>query len=674
MLKAVRGTAFLATFLAGLAVLAAQETPATAVRPASADLLPASTRAWFSIPDWSRLTEHFNATGFGLLAQDERMKPFADSLKGQIDEFLNERNFRLGITIDDIRNLRSGEICFAGVLPEPADGAGEVARGSHGIVLLVDIAGNEARAAELLEKVRTGLLGREATEEAIDPVQGVAVQKFRLKLKNPGAVRHSLHAISDGWLLASDNEQIFREVIRRLKNPDLAGNLGCLRDDESFKAVLAGAAVDGFEPDLRWFVEPFGYVQLAQAIKDEDAPVVQRHNDTAGKLRRRGFDVFRAVGGVVGFNQLEHDLVHRTYLHAPVDPVSSPERARCRELVNLQNKWGFDFLPEPLVPASANSYATLAWDMQAALANVEPIVDEFFDEGAFDRFVNGWKVDLGVDLNVLVGGFNNRISILTATARPVDETSERVAIVVPIKAGAKNTFDDVCKLVGPQGKLREKDGTRFLLVEKEATGDDVEIVIDDPRFLEEDPENFDAPDDEGIEAFNLFERRLVAVARGHLIVANNEEFLLELIAQSADPALAAADDWRAVQAALDSMSDSNRVCAREFGRIDQLLEVNYEMLRQDKMAKSQTSLARVLNRVFQSADDPEAERKQKIDGTTLPSDYAGIVAPFLGPSGWVMENTGDGWLLSGCILKKKVAGESEAVVRREPEVDQSKRR
>ncbi len=671
MLKAVRGTAFLATILAALATLTAQEPPVPAPRPASADLLPATTRAWFSIPDWSRLTDHFNATGFGQLAQDERMKPFAESLKGQIDAFLNERNFRLGITIDDIRNLRSGEICFAGVLPEAVDGAGAVARGSHGIVLLVDIAGAEVKAAELLDKVRTGLLGREAVEETIDPIQGVAVQKFRLKLKNPGAVRHSLQAISDGWLLASDNEQIFREVIRRLKNPELAGTLGCLRDDESFKAVLAGGAIEGVVPDLRWFVEPFGYIQLAQAIKDEDVPVVQRYNDTAGKLRRRGFDVFRAVGGAIGFSQLEHDLVHRTYLHAPVDPASSPERARCRELVNLQNKWGFDFLPEPFIPASANSYATVAWDMQAALENVEPIVDEFFDEGAFDRFVNGWKVDLGVDLNALVGGFNNRISILTATARPVDETSERVAIVVPLKEGVRDTYDDICKLVGPQGKRRTRDGVGYLVVEKEEMAEIV-LEIDDPRFLSDDPTAFDEPDEDAVEAFNLFEKRVVAVARGHLIVANNEEFLLELVAQTAEPALAEADDYRAVQTALGKMSDSQRVCAREFGRIDQLLEVNYEMLRQDQMVKSQTSLARILNRMFQSVDSPDAERKQRIDGTTLPSDYAGIVAPFLGPSGWVMENTGDGWLLSGCILKKKVV--SEELVRREGEDDQSKRR
>ncbi|MFN9751851.1 MAG: hypothetical protein ACK57U_10740, partial [Planctomycetota bacterium] len=63
--------------------------------------------------------------------------------------------------------------------------------------------------------------------------------------------------------------------------------------------------------------------------------------------------------------------------------------------------------------------------------------------------------------------------------------------------------------------------------------------------------------------------------------------------------------------------------------------------------------ARILNRVFKTKDVPENQRKQKIDGSTLPADYSTAVAPYLGPSGWVCETTDDGWLFSGCVLKKK---------------------
>jgi hypothetical protein len=33
------------------------------------------------------------------------------------------------------------------------------------------------------------------------------------------------------------------------------------------------------------------------------------------------------------------------------------------------------------------------------------------------------------------------------------------------------------------------------------------------------------------------------------------------------------------------------------------------------------------------------------------------MAPFLGPSGWVLETESDGWRLTGCILKKKQVSE-----------------
>ena len=60
------------------------------------------------------------------------------------------------------------------------------------------------------------------------------------------------------------------------------------------------------------------------------------------------------------------------------------------------------------------------------------------------------------------------------------------------------------------------------------------------------------------------------------------------------------------------------------------------------MAASDTILARLINHLFKTRNkDKDAVRVQKIDGSMLPADFENDVAPYFGPSGWVMETTYD---------------------------------
>ena len=83
----------------------------------SQELLPASTKAWFSIPDSAELEQKFLSTQLGQIASEEKLAPFMESLKGQFREWMSEQNVRLGIDLESISDVRSGEICIAGILP-----------------------------------------------------------------------------------------------------------------------------------------------------------------------------------------------------------------------------------------------------------------------------------------------------------------------------------------------------------------------------------------------------------------------------------------------------------------------------------------------------------------------------------------------------------------------------
>ena len=133
-------------------------------------------------------------------------------------------------------------------------------------------------------------------------------------------------------------------------------------------------------------------------------------------------------------------------------------------------------------------------------------------------------------------------------------------------------------------------------------------------------------------------------------IANNTNFTV----------LDETEDYIEVYESLDKLTDAEKVSFRQFGRIDRALETNYEMLRKGNMGKSQTVLARVLNKIFEAEADqvgPKQDRKQKVDGSKLPENYAESIAPFLGPTGWVLETEKYGWRITGCILKKKQVSE-----------------
>ena len=132
--------------------------------------------------------------------------------------------------------------------------------------MLVDVSDNEAEAQTLLDKVGKQLLKRGAQKEKYDDIQSTKVSKWRFpkksRLKNH---RYAYHAITNGWLLSSNSETVFREIVRRLVNIDNVQKGQTLSAQPAFKNIIEKASVKDIENDAMWFVNPFGYIQLAQS-------------------------------------------------------------------------------------------------------------------------------------------------------------------------------------------------------------------------------------------------------------------------------------------------------------------------------------------------------------------------------------------------------------------------
>lgn len=652
--------------------------PAESKRPRSETFLPAATKAWLSIPDADDLDERFNQTQFGALSRQESIKPFADHLKSQAKEWVDQQNIRLNLNIDDLHGVHSGEICFAGVLPEDADG--EPISGQHGLVFIMDVSKTAKKAEELQVKInaelkKRGALQTEAKINGVDYIKSVIDKPKTFRKK-----RYNFQAIVNGWMLVSNNEAVFRDVVGRLANPKKIQPVQTLAAQKSFQTVMTNTNLGDYKSNIRWFIDPFGYIQLAKQIKDDEAVSKIPRDDLSKKFKNAGFEAFRGIGGNIAVATGKHEILHKTFTVAGRNNAVGNQR-----FFDL-----FDFstskrslAPPTWTPADASSVVVGNWNFDRALNGVGHFFDVFTgQEGDFERTLNDLKVDpeLQLDIKKLVGSFDDQLVIIAATDRPITADSERVVAGVPIKGDYAFVFNSI-KRAHPEAKVLQLG--KHKVIEYDSTiepeyddSDDLPIFDggDLPTEEEQEEEEADEP------KFELFEKRYFVVPEGEgfLLIANDKNYLRKVLAQR-DSKMAEAKDYLEVKEAIAELTEEDKICWRQFGRLDATLENNYEMLRRGEMASSQTVLARILNRVAakQAEEeaiaagrevDPNQVRKQELDGAKLPADYQTMIAPFLGPIGGVLEAEEDGWRITGCFLKKTP---KEKVVRKVDEKDET---
>lgn len=649
----------------------------------SENFLPASTTFWLSVPDAATLQTRFDETGIGRLARDAEMQPFIKSVTKQVRDWADSKNVRLGLTVDDIGGLESGEICVAGILQRDAGEGDALGRNSHGLVFLVDVSASIEEAEELMKKVGDQMDKRGAEKVAMDSIHGAEVAKWKWEKENLKTGKKNtyttLQTLVDGWLIASDNEAIFRDVIRRVKNPANGANLDTLSAHPTFAKIQQETKIDGGDSHVRWFIDPFGYMKLADAIAAQEQVFRQRTDNIGETLESQGFDAIKGVGGNFSFATDEtKDLVYRVFAYIP--PKTDGEaQQRARGILDFRNPDQRHILkPECWVADDCSGYATLTWNAQSAFDNVGEVFDAFVspdEPGDWDSMINGMSVDMKLDLREMVQRLDNRFSIMSATEKPIDIRSERVAIGIKFKGPVDEFFEMARKLL-PEGQPLEISGHKVIVVDTTEEDDGNFLDIEgDPDSIFNDDTDEGEDDEEEIEQFNLFEKRYIACVPaadggdgGYLLVCNEEKYIVSIIdrALSGNPSeMLEADDYKSVNGVLDSMIDPKLVSVRQFGRLDRIFEGNYEMMRKGNMAQSQTVLARILNQIFKDPNaDANAVREQHIDGSTLPNNYSESVAPFLGPAGYAMETKEDGWRLTGVLLKKNGGNE---VVRKNDE-------
>lgn len=634
----------------------------------SEDLLPPNTTGWVSVPDVRALKKAIESTQLGAMMKDPNVKPFIEDITKQVRGYLDKQNVRFGLTLEDIEKVQSGEICLAGVLRKSA-GLGEDGITDHAIVLLVDVGASREEAVELLKQIGEELKARGATAEKIE-LNGVECSKWAFK--KPQGLRQkqfAYHALVGDWLIATDNEGAFRDIVNRVDKQ--TEETAVLAKTEAFSAIeeKCNFEKEGYRTHLRWFVEPFGYVQLAQAIADAQNSGEGKRNNIAKKFQEEGFSAIKGVGGAVAVATDDHEVVHRSFIFAPAVTEDDDRYQLAAAMLDFRNKEKSPLNPPVWVPENAGGYLTLTWDLDKALDRVGSIIDKTSGvDGSFQKALKSIKIDPKgpqVDIPALVNKLDDRITICSVTQTPIDDESERIVFGIQLKDLDDEEFisESIFRLYKNDAEVVEFNGKRILVVDTANAVRNLDYEDDFDEEFGDDDFGGDPLADEEVEteedvvpAKPLFEKQVFVVGGGFLLVGNNLDqikSILELMPEKQGEGLGDAADYLRVKAALEAMAGDAPPSLRQFGRMDRTLQTNYEMLRTNRMPQSKTLLGQLVNRAYTNEDTPEGfVRPQELDGSKMPEDYEGQVAKYFGPAGQVVHSLEEGWLITGLILKK----------------------
>jgi polyhydroxyalkanoate synthesis regulator phasin len=620
--------------LVALALTVACTASAVAAVP-SDQLMSPNTRGYASVGDVETLLEHWNQTQFGQLSKDEAMQPFVQDMKRQIQRKISGARQKLGLQSDDLRSVAAGEMAF---------GLVEREKGRAAMAVTVDVTGRDEQVRNLLAKVDADLTSRGAKKTTL-AAGAVNLTVYDIPPQaEKDIARRAVFFLHQDMLCASDSVEEAQAMVARFQ-----GSGESLAGVKAYSSVMTQVAAEAGDlaPEVRWFVNPFGYARASRSLLPADSEL-RKGRDFVSIFESQGFDAIQGIGGYVNLAVFgAFEMMHRTAVYAPPIPGEPEKYKLAMRMLDFPN--GGDLDPQPWVPRKLASYRTFNVNLQKAFDNVGTLFDAIAGyDNAFNDAMEGFETDpFGAHVKIreeLVAHLGQRVTLITDYAVPITTKSERFLFAIELK-NQQAVEATIAKILDhdPNAAIGEFAGKKVWELRPD-TGEVAELEID----LELSPAPTDAPQHDG-----AISSSAVCVADGHLFVASHMDYLQTFLTEKAPgDSLADAADFREIDAAMDQLMRSD-AAARCFVRTDEAYRPTYELLRQGKMPESETLLGRVLNRLLTTPEDEDEGvlRKQQIDGRELPNFE--MVRRYFSPLGTVVRSTNDGWFIAGATMSKR---------------------
>ncbi len=606
----------------------------TAVAQQSAyELLPDSVQAIVWIPDADQLVERWQRTQLSKLAGDPAVRPFFEDQRQAIEDRFIDAGWRLNVTPQDLKEFSKGQVALAWM--EKTDAP----RKPFALAMLADVGKDAQQNQRLIDTIDGHLALRKPQKKETLQHLGVEIHKYTMpKRADQLLAEDAFYAVTDGQLLATDDEPLMHEIIARVQRQPVAG-ARVLSQDPVFIAGREKAKISG-EAQIEYFVRPLGIARVLRSIGGKRS---KSNADILAVLQNQGFSAIQCVCGQISVGQAMGDLQHHGYVLAEKPlPASAGildfPNAASREIPNFVTK-------------NISSLLATNWNAKEAFWKAEGLVDELAGtEGVFAEVIEGIKKDpngprIDIAQDVLPQLTNDIYAISDSKAGETTVDSRRNLIALKVKDSAAMTkVLDRAMRNEPDAESVEFDGHPiWKVVHRE---DELVVDVDLDNFGEFDS----GPANNQNQPEPWLSNWAITVYDGYLMFASHVEMIEEAVTQAksgfASP-LAAEAEYQRVVAAMGECFGEQQPSGWKIVRNSLEYRVQYELFRAGKLKESQSMLASILDRLLQS-DSEIKEKVQAVQGSSLPPFET--ISHFLQPSGLLFRSTDSGWEFGGLLL------------------------
>lgn len=502
----IRGTAGSLALLVGVISALPIATAADAVP--TERLLPREVSVYVTVSDVTEFKQRWNQSLTGQLAEDESLQPFWADVRKQLDQVSEKLHGEIGVTLNDLLQLPSGEFSFAIMhLPgKPVVPVGFLDFGDSRATVDVLL----AKWAEAMEEH-----GAERSETDIEDTRVVTYTLPEMENDDapapednaPKSPTKLVYFLKDNFIVVSSDELATEAVLARWNGR----HTRTFADNEVYRYVKERTKSDNAQPLLTWYIDP---ITLFQRIITSGPQANVQSQMVLGFLPMLGLNKLKAFGGTFDMVAGDYDSVSRTMVY-----VETPAAG----VLNVFQFPAVEQAPPRWISDQATTYAGLNWDVSTAYTAIEALVDMFQGPGTLAALIDGLaQQEGGPNLHLktdLVDQLSGRIHVVAyPPAEPDAEIpAEQFVVAVGLREPDKmrSTLGRIANADGFPGETREFQGETIYEIPSGAGAE-----VGGPGTV------------------------AVAVTQGSLIVAGNVLLIEAAIRGDADRPLAESDDYR----------------------------------------------------------------------------------------------------------------------------------
>ncbi|MDC0574314.1 hypothetical protein OAO39_00125 [Pirellulaceae bacterium] len=577
----------LSIFLASCTLTLASFLSVADARPTAPQLFPYNTVVYLRVADFPELKTDFARTSLGAIRADESVSPLVDRLYSELLNAFPQIQEELGVTLEDILQLPTGEVALALAVTDTARPM---------FALIADVGANTETADKLIERAQFEHIsnGRDLDEETIGETD---LSVFR----NPGDDDDLYIFIKDETVVMCSSELMATHLISVWEGT-AEETVRNLSDNRKFTDIMRNSVgADDYQPQISFFADPLTLINATTRDNFQAQAAL-------ALFPTLGVDGFKAVGGSIILAPPGFDSVAHFHL-----ALGTPRRG----VLNLLTFGSGDLSPESWVPADVADYSTVFWDLAKTYDEVEKLVDQILGAGYFENLVEdnvntptGWNMREDV-----INQIDGRLTMIGKVIEPIRINSLSRLISVKLKdpdVFAKFIDENIEKFEVPFEKKDYRGAAYYLVSRPNRGGRPVpEISFQQPGQEQPNPdqnrnqqnfrENFRQP------------QPTFAIVDGYLVVGDSFEIVESVIDTSTGDGEKLADqsDFQLIVAQIKAQTGEIKPSAISFSRPEHSLKMFYEVLLGDSVQDTITNQAsdnqffRVINSAFQDHPLPE---------------------------------------------------------------------